>query len=168
MKKPMFMIISSFLLMSTFIVHGQKATDVFLKLEAMPDQFNNMYEASSVNDELTLIYVPGTNNPFQKIYFKQKAAQTIDNVLLVGGFKEIMNAMSREAKRKHLQEALSIQYKRGSKILIDMDSELGQLLELKGYSIVTISKSKNAVTDVQDFGFDRVAFFQALKLYEKS
>ncbi|MEP5612184.1 MAG: hypothetical protein ABJP45_08035 [Cyclobacteriaceae bacterium] len=143
-----------------------EASDVFTKLSQMPDQFDEMYDTGNVSDQLTLVYIPGVNTPFQKFYMKQKASKTKENVLLVGGFKEMMNAMSAEAKKKHLQEALSIQYKKGSTILLDLESELGQLLSLKGYSIVTISKKSNKVMNINDYGFDRVEFFKALAAYE--
>lgn len=143
-----------------------KASDVFTELNKMPDQFDEQYDAAGVSDKLTLIYIPGVNNPFEKIYFKQKAAKTKGDVLLVGGFKEMMNTMSFESKKKHLQEALAIQYKKGSRILIDMESKLAKVLSIKGYTIVTLSKEKGQVIVVEDYGFDRVAFFKALSKYE--
>ena len=149
------------------LTHAQgKASDVFRELNKMPDQFDEQYNGASVSDKLTLIYIPGTNNPFQKIYFKQKAAKIKDDVLLVGGFKEMMNAMSLESKRKHLQEALEIQYKEGSRILLDLESEIGKLLSIKGYSIITLSKKTDKVIAIDDYGFDRVAFFKELSKYE--
>lgn len=164
MKKLILITIAGLL---TSFSHAQiKASEVFDQLKKMPDQFDDAYDPTEIKDQLTLIYIPGSNNPFQKIYMKQKAAYLKDNVLLVGGFKEMMGMMSIESKKDHLQEALALQYKKGSTILIDMDSELGQLLNINGYSIITISKDKNEVLSIEDFGFDRVEFFKKLKEYE--
>ncbi|MEP1095123.1 MAG: hypothetical protein ABJG78_08435 [Cyclobacteriaceae bacterium] len=161
------LILIAFCCLMTCLSHAQiKASDVFTKIGKMPDQFDEMYNGGDVADQLTLIYIPGINNPFEKFYMKQKAAKTKKDVLIVGGFKEMMNAMSFESKKKHLQEALSIQYKKGSTVLLDLESELGQLLSLKGYSIINVSKKKNQILSINDYGFDRVEFFKALAAYE--
>ncbi len=164
MKKLILILLCGFLIQSGYA--QVKASDVFEKLGKMPDQFDNLYD-TKVTDKLTLIYIPGTNNPFEKIYNKRKAAKTIGNVVLVGGFKEMMNSMSYDTKKDHLQDALSIRYKKGSTILIDMDSELAQLLSISGYSIIKLSRNENKITEVNDYGFDRVEFFKNLGTYEE-
>ena len=164
--KKFILITACSLFMATCCYSQVKASEVFSKLSELTDQFDNAYDAAEVTDKLTLIYIPGTNKPFEKIYLKQKASKVKNNVLLVGGFKEMMGLMTRESKKEHLSGALGLQYKKGSTILVDMDSELGQLLEVGGYSIITLSKVKNKIVNLNDFGFDRVAFFKELKKYE--
>ena len=168
MKKHFLIIFCSIMMIPAMRAQDAKATDVLARLEAMPDQFNKKFDSKGIDDKLTIIYIPGTNNPFEKFYFKSKAAKTKPDVLLVGGFDEMMNSMSYETKLKHLQDALSARYPKGSRVMIDMTSEVGKLLSTRGYTIVTISKKQNRVMDLRDFGFDRVAFFDALKEYENT
>ena len=155
------------LLMATF-ANGQevKASDVLTKLGLMPDQFDDTFDPNSVENELTIIYIPGSNNPFEKIYDKRKGEKITKKVLLVGGFGEMMNTMDDKMKKSHLQDALSARYTKGSKILIDLKSELAEMLSIRGYAIVTISKKRNKIINSIDYSFDRVAFFKALKAYE--
>ncbi len=159
-------------LVSIFMITGLSgqevaASDVFMKLSMLSDQFNDKFDPEQTDDKLTIIYIPGTNNPVEKIYSKSKAGKIIGNVLLVGGFKEMMKSFSYQAKKSHLQEALSTLYPKGSKVIIDMESELGEMLALKGYAIVTISKKQNKIINNKDYGFDRVEFFKALSIYEE-
>lgn len=156
------------LLLTSLSGFGQSisASPVFSKLGEMDDQFNNRYRPGNVADQLVIVYIPGTNEPFQMIYNKKKGAKMVEGTLLIGGFKEMMSGMSYDSKKKHLQDALSIRYLKGSQILIDMDSEVAAMLSLQGYSIITLSKKMNEVVQLRDFGFDRVAFFKALKAYE--
>jgi len=147
--------------------HAQApASDIFQLLKEMPDQNNQSFDPVDLGDEAVIIFVPGAENPFQKFYTKKKAAQLKPNALLVGGFKEMMNNMSPGAKKKHLQEALAMRYKEGQ-MLLDLDSKLGELLSLQGYSIIRLSKKENKVLEINDFAFDRVAFFKALQKYEQ-
>lgn len=155
------------LLMATF-TNGQeiKASDVLMKLGLMPDQFNDTFDPNSIEDELTIVYIPGSNDPFVKIYDKRKGEKTIKDVMLVGGFGEMMSAFDDKMKKDHLQDALSARYTKGSKILIDLDSEMAESLSIKGYTILTISKRSNKIIHFMDYGFDRITFFKELKKYE--
>lgn len=154
--------------MFTAFAHSQdiEVSELLSKLGSFTDQFNATYDIAEVNDEITLIYIPGINNPFVKIYSKKKAAYTKENVIVVGGFKEIVNMMTSGNKKEHLQKALAIHYKKGSSILVDMKSEIEKLLPITGYSITVLSKKENKIISINDYGFDRVEFFKALKKFE--
>lgn len=80
----------------------------------------------------------------------------------------MMNNMSKDSKKSHLQDAFKARYgKDHFTILLDLDSDVQTVLGNKGYAIAIISKKKNALDSMEDFGSDRAAFFQALKEYMK-
>jgi len=47
-------------------------------------------------------------------------------------------------------------------ILFDLDSETLEMLKLKKYSIVTVSKTENQV-EIENFGSDRIEFLKAIR-----
>src|SRR5438477_529255 len=52
-------------------------------------------------------------------------------------------------------------------VVLVMKGETGDLLKVKGLSVILLSKSKNKVLSVKDYGYDRKAFFDAINLYIK-
>lgn len=166
MKKTLLLLMLGLAVSFMIVAQNDKGDQVWQELTQMPNQFNDLFNPNIDADEITIIYIPGTNNPFEKIYSKSKASSIPGNVLLVGGFGEIMKMMSRESKRSHIQEALGQYYQKGSSVLIDLDSNLGKLLAIKGYSIFKLSITDRKIIEIKDYGFDRVEFFQAVKQLE--
>ena len=152
-------------LLISSVSYGQaQPSEIFKKMDGLYDQFNKAIEVDDISGEITLIYIPGNDNPFGKVYDRHKGVKFKQEVQFIGGFAEMMNAMSKEAKKKHLQDAFQSRYgKQHFTILLDLDSDVQKVLGNKGYAIVKISSDGKRVISNQDFGGDRAAFFQALK-----
>ncbi len=132
------------------------------------DQFDSDFSLETVEDQLTIIYIPGSNDPFGKVYDKHKGKKIADKVQFIGGFKEMMKGWNPEQKKSHLQEAFQFRYgKDHFPILLDLESDIAQLLSIKGYTILKISKKDNKIIEQKSFGFNRMDFFKALKPYFK-
>lgn len=144
-------------------------TDLLSKMGDTQHQFKDTFDPGALNDQLTIIYIPGSNDPFGKIYDKHKGKELTGNVQFIGGFREMMRGADPDRKRSHLQEAFRTRYgKEHFTILIDLESEIAQMLSIKGYSILGLSKKENRIISFRDYGFDRIAFFKDLKKYFKS
>lgn len=52
-------------------------------------------------------------------------------------------------------------------ILLDLQSDMGKLLNVKGLSVVIISKAKNKIISSNDYAYDRKKFFEAINQYLK-
>lgn len=142
--------------------------EILGKMDTLYNQFDNTFESSRVGEELVIVYIPGKDNPFGKVYDRHKDKKLTDDVQFVGGFKEMMNNMSKDSKKKHLQEAFVSRYgNQHFTILLDLDSDVQRMLGNEGYTIAKISKKTNRVLSKQDFGTDRAAFFKALNNYLK-
>jgi hypothetical protein len=112
------------------------------------------------------------DDPFTKVYDKWKSKQWKEaDVQVVGGFREMLSAgghggASANGMKSHIQEAMIARYgKDHFPILLDMQSEIGSTLELKGFSIVIFDK--NRMEKKEDFGSDRKKFFDAIQTYFK-
>lgn len=151
------------------LLFAQKSTaDLFAKMSQTYDQFNDTFDPESTTDQLTIIYIPGSNDPFGKIYDKHKGKKLASDTQYIGGFKEIMAGIAEKKKKEHLQEAFVSRYgKDHFTILLDLESEIGASLDIKGYTILEVSKKGEKIIHFEDFGFDRVAFFKALNGYFK-
>ena len=148
------------------LANGQEnAVKLFTKMDGTYDQFNESFDSKSIDGVLTIIYIPGSNDPFGKIYDKHKGKSLAKNALFIGGFKEIMIGFPEKKKREHLQDALQARYDKNFKILLDLESEIGEHLSIKGYTILTASKQDNKIIKLNDYGFDRIAFFNVLQAY---
>lgn len=168
MKKIIFL--SQILIFLAFSSYGQngKTKEVFNQLSNTYNQFNDKFDLDNIEDQVTFIYVPGTNDPFGKFYNRYTGKALKNNVICIGGFKEMMVKMNEAVKVQHLQDALKSRFKEASfSILIDSKSKVQELLSLNGYAIITLSKKSNKIILNENFGFDRAAFFKALKEYLK-
>ena len=160
-------LIYAFLITFTFtgFVFGQTSSkELTGELNKLVDQYNKPYGKTD-QSQLVVIYVPGANNPFDKIYDKLKDKKLVQakNIQFVGGFKEIVTAMnaSKEMAQSHIQEAMIARYgDQHFTILHDMESKIEQLLKLKGYAIITVKKNK--MEKIEQFEFDRIKFLDAL------
>lgn len=143
-----------------------KMTILLDKIGQCYDQFNNQLDLNNLEDRLTIIYIPGSNDPFSKIYNKHKGKKIADNVQFIGGFKAMMKGWDSKKKKGHLQDAFQFRYgKEHFTILLDLESEIAELFSIKGYTILQISKKENKVINIKDYGFDRIEFFKDLKQY---
>ncbi len=152
------------------IMVGKLATDagIFRKLGDLYDQFNKAFDTKIVDDRLTIVYIPGKDNPFGRVYDKLKGKEIKEGIQFIGGFKEMMAKMDRDAKKKHLQEAFVHRYgKRHFTILLDLDSEIQEMLNLDGYGVIILAKKDGQVLEQLDFGTDRGGFFKELQQYLK-
>ncbi len=161
---------SAFLILCLLLVYVSKAQNevdlLFSKMKDTYDQFDKTFKPKPDADPITIIYIPGNNDPFGKIYDKHKGKKIIGNVQFIGGFKEIMRGAAEKPKRKHLQQAFQTRYgKNHFTILLDLESELAQIMSVEGYAIFQISSKENKLLSRNDFGFDRLAFFKALGKY---
>lgn len=146
----------------------QSSTKVIQKMESLVDQFDQTFDATKQSDQLLLVFVPGSNDPFAKVYDKHKEKAVLPGVQFIGGFKEMMIGMDEDKKRKHLQDAYLFRYgKTHFPILLDLNSEVAQLLSIDGYGIIQIDLKNKVITDIKSFDFDRVEFFKALQPYFK-
>jgi len=138
------------------------ANDVRNKLKNFYDQFNNKLN-EDLSKNLVIVFIPGSNDPFAKIYDKHKDKKLAEHVQFVGGFKEIMTNMDPEQKKKHLQEAFVQRYgKDHFTILLDLNSELANMLKFDGYTIIKVNGKS---VDVKSYDFDRIEFFKDLNSY---
>lgn len=166
-KKPVSTALCAFIMISFSYGQARNASGIIAKLSTISDQFNDQFDPSMVSDSFTIMYIPGKNNVFAKVYDKYAGKQFADNVLFVGGFKQMMASMSEQSKKGHLQDALSSRYDRESiTVLIDLQSEISEVLPVNGFTILTISKKANTITSTE-YGDDRLAFFTALDTYLK-
>ena len=136
------------------------------KMTYLYDQFNQPFDQNSLKEELTIIYIPGSHDPFHKIYDKHKGKKTLENVQFIGGFKEMMKGWDTSKKKGHLQEAFRVRYgKDHFSVLLDLESEIAALLSMDGYAIIKVSPIDGTLISKKIYGFDRVAFFKDLKKY---
>lgn len=151
---------------------AQSLDKVYGVMSPLTDQFNKTFAAPT--DELVIIWVPGNDDPFNKIYekWKGKTFTSSKNVQVVGGFKEMVSqnsghgGSSVESIKKHIADALISRY--GTKhfpILLDMNADLGSTLSLSGLSIIVVSKKTNAIKSKTDFGSDRKKFLDEVNTY---
>lgn len=153
-------------LVLTSMVAQKNSSKLFEKMSDTYDQFGDRFDPGSVDDQLTIVYIPGNNDPFGRIYDKHKGKKIAEDVQFIGGFREIMIGMPADKKRAHLQEAFVSRYgKDHFTILLDLDSEIARMLSIQGYTILTISRKDDKIIRLEDFGFDRIAFFKVLNTY---
>jgi hypothetical protein len=142
------------------------AVQVLEKLSAITDQYGDNFDPD-IKDEIKFIFIEGTNTMLPEIYSKFKGKQLVDNARIVGGMANVMPGVDAKAKYDHMTDGFKSDFalgKDGYSILFDMGSEILKMLELKKYSIVSISKQENNV-DIQDFGSDRIEFLKAVREY---
>jgi hypothetical protein len=152
--------------------HAQSdAKTILNKMATLVDQYNKNFDKNAVKDQLIIIYIAGGDDPFQKIYdkLKGKLINSKIPVQFVGGMAELAASHGGGTMSPgHLQEAFIFRY--GSShfpILIDLQSDVGKLLNVKGLSVVTISKSKNKIISSNDYAYDRIKFFKDINQYLK-
>lgn len=140
------------------------------KLTSLTDQFDKPFTARQ--DRLVLIYVPGADDPFTKVYDKWKSKQWKDAaVQVVGGFQELVSehghgGANSQGMKGHIREAMNARYGRNHfSILLDMQNEVARELGLKGFSILIMSR--RGIEKKEDFGNDRKQFFDAIQTYFK-
>jgi hypothetical protein len=114
--------------------------------------------------------VPGGDDRLQKIYdkLKDKTFNSAMPVQFVGGFGELGDGHGGGMSIDHLTNGFKSRY--GEKyfsILLDLQSDMGKLLNVKGLSVVIISKAKNKIISSNDYAYDRKKFFEAINQYLK-
>ena len=163
--KNTIIVVMGLLLMTSFS-YGQES-DVLEKLSTISDQYGNNFQRPEVDDKLTLIFIEGTNTVLPEIYAKFKGKQLVKNVLVIGGWKDVMPGMPSESKLKHMAEGFRSREGLGNDsypILFDLNSEIFRMLKLKKYSVVTVFQNEQKV-DIKDFGSDRIEFLKAIRGY---
>lgn len=167
MKHTFFSIALSLIVASSYAQSDSKT--ILTELGTLVDQYNRSFNPES-GEKLTLIWVPGADDPFGKIYDKLKGRKLKKNsfVQFVGGFKESAARMGGDpaSAKKHIQEAMVFRY--GDNyfpILIDIESKIASNLSTTGYSIITLSKKSNKIVSKVDCGTDRKKFFDLLNTY---
>ena len=164
MKKTVLLLFGG--LLTSIFSYGQKpdATDLLKELGKLTDQHGNLFDPD-VTETSTLIFVEGTNTSFSEIYSKFRGKDLIDNVRVVAGWKNVMPDSDNDYKLKHRTEGFRSPEglgKDGYSVLFDLDNKSHQLLGLKRYSVVTVSREENRV-EVEDFGSDRVEFLKTIR-----
>ncbi len=164
------------LLISTILVlclttslYGQqsKASDVLELLNDIRDQYGDRFEERNVAKELTLICIEGTNTAYAEIYSKFKYEKPATDVCVIAGWQNVMPETAYDQKLKHMNHGLTSKEGLGGdsySMLMDLNSDLFRLLNLKRYSIVTMSINSETVV-VADYGSDRIEFLKEMKKY---
>lgn len=147
------------------------AKTILYKMSGFVDQYNKNFDVEAVKNKLVIIYVAGGDDPFQKIYdkLKDRVLTSAIPVQFVAGLAEVGTSHGGGSiSASHIQTAFKSRY--GSShfpILIDVKSDMGKLLGVKGLSVVIISKSTNKIISSNDYGYDRKKFFQNINQYLK-
>ena len=128
------------------------------KISEVPDQNGKKFDPDKVEDEFTFIFIEGTNTVTVDVYSKLSGKRPKENVLIIGGWKDVIPGREYDFKYDHLK---GIFEKVSYPILMDINSELFELMELERYSVITISKESNEV-EIRSFGQDRAAFLMEL------
>ena len=164
MKNEIFIVI---ILMSfTTSFAQQSVNNVLSKMADKYDQYDRKFNPHNFDNKLVIVYISGRNNPFSRIYDRHKGINIKENVQFIGGFRETIPGMPARKKREHLQQAFLVRYgKKHFPILLDLESEIAEMLSIKGNSIIIISKKDDKILSVDDFGDDRIQFFKSLSKY---
>jgi hypothetical protein len=159
----------SLILVSIFLIACQtmaqpKSSEVIQLIESLSDQFDNNHKFNG--ETITVVFVPGVDDPFTKVYdkWKDKSWQPDAKITVVGGFKEMLagggHGAPSDGIKKHVQDAFIARYGKGHfPILIDLMSETGVMLGVKGLSIIKINVKTKTIESIQDFGDNRKKFF---------
>ncbi|MCB0629581.1 MAG: hypothetical protein R2824_33970 [Saprospiraceae bacterium] len=154
---------------SSITIEQHDVSAILQKMDQTVDQFDDTFESKNWEDEISIIYIPGSNDPFGRVYDKHKGKKLVANTQFIGGFKEMMADWDPEQKKKHLQEAFRVRYgKDHFRILLDFESEIQARLKTAGYAIIRLSKKDRKIISRKDYGFDRIAFFKDLQPYFKN
>jgi hypothetical protein len=168
-----YFLLSIFLTACTSHCHSQDmARTILSRMEALGDQYNKKFSAARVQDRLVIIYIPGGDDPLQKIYdkLKGKIFSTAIPVQFVGGFGELAadhggGGMS----TSHLINGFRSRYDDNYfSILLDVQSDIGKALGVKGLTVAEISRKNGKVIRLNDYGYDRKKFFEDINQYIKT
>lgn len=159
MKKLLNLIVLVLMIAPT-VSQAQTESDAVIKvLTTLVDQYDKLFVTNG-KSAITLVYVPGSDDPFGKVFSKYAGKKLKDgNTVMAGGFKQLG-----PPDKSHLQGGITSQYGKDCyRIILDLDSKVETLLNLKGRSIIILEPGKKAV--VKDFGENRKEFLDAVNPY---
>ena len=136
------------------------------ELSKLEDQYGNTFDRSKLKDKLTIIYVSGPDNPFERVLdkLKDKTLLNPEEVLVVVGLKDQMPGTPVDTKRGHVKDGILSQYgKKHFRIMLDLESKLAAKLNIKSWSIITVGKGTSPT--VKDYADDRKGFLDETKKY---
>lgn len=165
-KKTFLVALCAIMLTSFSFGQGPTAEQVLEKLSTITNQYGDNFDPN-IKGEIKLIFIEGSNTMLQEIYSKFKGKRLVDNARIVGGMANVMPGVDANAKYNHMTDGFKSDMglgKDGYSISFDMRSETLKMLDLKKYSIVSISKQNNKV-DIEDFGSNRIEFLKAAREY---
>lgn len=167
MKQLLISAILGLFLTTSSYGQNSKASDILELLSNISNQYGDRFVERNITEKLTLICIEGTNTAFAEIYSKFKYEKPATGVRVVAGWQNVMPEISYDQKLKHMNHGLTSKEGLGEEaysMLMDLDSNLFQLLNLNRYSIVTMSIDNNTVA-VVDYGSDRIEFLKEMKKY---
>jgi hypothetical protein len=168
-----YFLLSIFLSACTSHCHSQdKARPILNRMENLSDQYNKKFSSTRITDRLVIIYVPGGDDPLQKIYdkLKGKILNSAMPVQFVGGFGELAadhggGGMSTSHLINGFRSRYSSDY---FSILLDVNSDIGKALGVKGLTVAEVSKKNGNIIKLNDYGYDRKRFFEDINQYLKT
>jgi|GEM_PF-6058958 len=138
---------------------------VLTPMGQLVDQYNVAFD-KNVKGTFTVVYVPGADDPFTKVYGKFKGKkQTEKNMIFVGGFAAMFDAEWTPAMMKsHLQKGITDAYGKDSfRILLDLEDKAQKALNVKTIAIIKLKAGK--IAEVKEYGENRKEFLDVVSTY---
>jgi hypothetical protein len=156
----------SVLTISVSAINAQTDSDKLLDvMSQLVDQFDKPFD-KNIKAELTVAYVPGSDDPLTKVYgkFKDKK-QKPANFIFVGSFAEMFDqGFSPTVMRNHVKDGLVERYgKDGFRILLDLESKIKEVTNLKGIAIIKIKQGKKA--EIKEYSENRKEFLDIVQTF---
>ncbi len=151
---------------ATLSVWSQDLSQAVEILEDLSDQYGKHLDLKSKGSDVTIIYIPTTDQPF-RVYDQFKEVKFKPNVVLVGGFGN-PGGHGGMMPIDHLRDGFVTKYgKKFPSILLDPSSAVAKALGVKGHSVINISMRKKKVTDFVDYGNKFDDFMKRIDNYKQ-